>query len=103
MTIATDIRIRHLYVSPGHNFFGHHGRTADTHAEVERDEIQCMAGRGIVGDRFFDFKPGYTGQITFFADEVYESISRELAVRDKSPSVFRRNVITAGVDLNVLI
>jgi len=66
-------------------------------------EAECLAGRGIRGDRFFDFKKDYKGQITFFAEEVYQSLCRELGVGDKSRSGFRRNVITEGVDLNALI
>jgi MOSC domain-containing protein YiiM len=100
---AALVRIRYLYISPGHNYFGHHGQSPGEHGILECKEIQCVAGRGIVGDRFFDFKPGYDGQITFFAEETYHALGRELAVCDKAPDVFRRNVITAGVDLNALI
>lgn len=95
--------IRHLYISPGHNFFGHHGRSADTHAVLEVSRVQCFAGRGLEGDRFLDFKPGYKGQITFFAWEEYERLCAKFGVRDRSPGVFRRNVITAGLDLDALI
>jgi MOSC domain-containing protein YiiM len=93
-------RIRNLFISPGHNFFGHHGRPPGGNAILEVPEIECLAGRGVRGDRFLDYKENYKGQITFFAAEVLEAISRELAVRDKPASVFRRNVITEGVDLN---
>jgi len=103
MTLATDILINHLYRSPGHNFFGRHGQPPGEHGMIECRELQCAAGRGIVGDRFFDFKPDYAGQITFFSSEVHEALCRELGVSDKAPSVFRRNVITTGVDLNALI
>jgi len=48
---------------------------------------------------FFDYK----GQMTFFAAEISDALCRELARRDKAPSVFRRNVITRGVNLNALI
>jgi MOSC domain-containing protein YiiM len=98
-----SISIRHLYVSPGHNFFGHHEQPAGTHPIVEVRTARCVAGRGIEGDRFFDFKPDYKGQITFFAQEVYESLCASLDVRNRPSSVFRRNVITSGVDLNTLI
>ncbi len=97
------IQIRQLYVSPGHNFFGRHGQPPGENQTLIVPEIECVAGRGIVGDRFFDYKPGYKGQITFFAMEVYAGISDELGVWDKTPSVFRRNVITEGADLNSLI
>ena len=70
---------------------------------IEVSELRCLAGRGIEGDRFLDYKPDYKGQITFFADEIYQELCARLDVWDKPPSVFRRNVITSGVDLNTLI
>lgn len=97
------MKIRHIYISPGHNFFGHYQQPPGAHPTIEVAEAQCLAGHGIRGDRFFDFKPDYKGQITFFAMEVYEVLCRELGVRDKSPAVFRRNAITEGADLNSLI
>ena len=66
---------------------------------LEMDRLECIAGRGVKEDRFFDFKENYKGQITFFSQEVYEDLCRELQIRDKPCSVFRRNVITSGVDL----
>jgi MOSC domain-containing protein YiiM len=102
-TPLSHVKIRHLYVSPGHDYFGRHGLPPLGHPALEQREIECVAGRGLRGDRFFDFKENYKGQITFFAWETYEAVCREFAVRDKPPSAFRRNVITAGVDLNELI
>ncbi|MHA3775519.1 MOSC domain-containing protein [Verrucomicrobiota bacterium sgz303538] len=97
------IRIKHLYISPGHNYFGHHGREASQYELVEVQDIRCVAGHGIEGDRFFDFRPGYKGQITFFASEVYEDLCQQLGVHTKHPGVLRRNVITDGIDINTLI
>ena len=99
VTDLPTIRIAQLYISPGHNFFGHHGQPPGEHAMLAQREIVCRAGRGIEGDRFFDFKADYNGQITFFEREAYERLCAELAVRDREPSVFRRNVITEGVAL----
>ncbi|MGN6555555.1 MAG: MOSC domain-containing protein [Verrucomicrobiota bacterium] len=97
------MRIRHLYISPGHNYFGHHGRAPGEHLMVECDEVECVAGRGIVGDRFFDYKANYGGQITLFAEEVYTELCEKLGVTDKTTSVFRRNVIVEGADLGSLV
>ena len=99
----SSIHITHLYLSPGHNFFGHHGAEAGEHPAEERREIRCLAGRGIEGDRFLDFKTDYKGQITFFAEEIYDELCARFSVRDRPPSAFRRNVITRGIDLNSLI
>ena len=86
-----------LYVSPGHNFFGRHGLAPGTHPADEPDAIRCVAGRGIEGDRFFAHEPGHKGQITFFAAEVYAELCGALGVRDRPPSVFRRNIVTRGL------
>jgi MOSC domain-containing protein YiiM len=86
------MQIEHLYISKAAGF-----------EMIEVAEVRCIAGRGIEGDRFFDFKKDYKGQITFFAAEIYHELCAALDVWDKSPAVFRRNVITGGVDLNQLI
>ena len=100
--LQPPLKILHLYVSPGHNFFGHHGKPSGEYPTVEVPEVRCVPGQGIEGDRFFDFKDNYKGQITFFSQEVFERLREELNVRDRSPAVFRRNVICAGIDLNTL-
>ena len=70
---------------------------------VELDQIECVAGRGIRGDRFFDFKENYKGQITFFSMEVFDRLRRELSLPQAQPAGTRRNVFIVGVDLNSLI
>lgn len=95
--------IRNLYISAGHNFFGHHGQEAGRSPVVELREIECVAGRGIRGDRFFHYEDDYKGQITFFSNEVFEDVCQLLSVGDKSPAVARRNVVTRGIDLNSLV
>jgi MOSC domain-containing protein YiiM len=97
------MEICQLFISTGHNFVGHHGREPDTHPMIEISEIECLAGRGIRGDRYFDFKDNYKGQITFFSLEVFDQLCSALQIHDCSPALARRNVITRGVDLNELI
>jgi MOSC domain-containing protein YiiM len=103
MLSLVAVEICHLYISPGHNFVGHHGREPDTHPMIEVPMIECIAGRGIRGDRYFDFKDDYKGQITFFSAEVFDELCGVLEICDCSPALARRNVITRGVDLNDLI
>jgi len=97
------VEICHLYISPGHNFVGHHGGEPDTHPIIEVPMIECTAGRGIRGDRYLDFKNDYKGQITFFSLEVFNELCDALQIWDRSPSFVRRNVITRNVNLNELI
>jgi hypothetical protein len=97
------VEICHLYISPGHNFVGHHGRKPGDYPAIEVPMIECVAGRGIRSDRYFDFKDNYKGQITFFSLEVFDGLCRALKLHDCSPALVRRNVMTRGVDLNELI
>lgn len=97
------MKIDALYLSAEHNYFDHHGQQAGAHPVQAVQEVECLAGRGLAADRFLDYKADYAGQVTFFAAEVYEAICRELQVSDRSPAVFRRNVLTRGADLNALI
>jgi MOSC domain-containing protein YiiM len=103
MSTPVQIQVARLFISPGHNYFGHHGQPAGKSPTVEANEVECVAGRGLSGDRFFNFQADYKGQVTFFSLEVFDDLCRRLNVSGKSPGVTRRNVITAGVDLNSLI
>jgi MOSC domain-containing protein YiiM len=97
------IEIAQIYLSMGHNYFGHHGGPSGTHPVQTVAEVECVAGQGLRGDRFFGHKENYKGQVTFFSWEVYEDLCRRFNVRNKPPSVFRRNVMTCGVNLSSLI
>ena len=97
------VEICHLYISDGHNFFGHHGREPDDYSAIEVASIECVAGHGIRGDRFFDYREDYKGQVTFFSLEVFDELCGALELPDRSPSLVRRNVLTRHVDLNELI
>ena len=97
------MQLRRFFISPGHNYFGHHGQPAGEHPTLEVDEIECVANSGIRGDRFFDYKEDYKGQITFFAAEVFAELCAKLKLGECSPTDLRRNILTAGIDLNTLI
>jgi MOSC domain-containing protein YiiM len=97
------IHIEHLCLSVGHNYFGHHGGPPDAHQCLAADGVECVAGRGLRGDRFFDYKPDYKGQITFFALEVLEAMEANLGVPGLKPAAVRRNVFTRGMELPALI
>lgn len=95
--------IEQIFTSPGHNYFGRYGQAPDAFPLQETSQIECVAGHGIRGDRFFDFRDDYQGQITFLAREIFDDLARALALTTKSPGVLRRNVIVSGVELNNLI
>ena len=103
ITERAQIVLRHLYISPAHNFFGHHGGPA---GETPVDEVACLyclKGQGIVGDRFFNYKDNYKGQITFFSSEIFARLCQHTGAKKCPPSAVRRNVLLEGIDINHLI
>ncbi|MCC5790351.1 MAG: molybdenum cofactor biosysynthesis protein [Opitutales bacterium] len=97
------VRLREIFISPAHTYFGHHGKPPGTDPMVACEEVEAVAGKGLRGDRFFDYKPDYKGQVTFFSHEVHQDICSLFECPDLPVSVFRRNVILEGIDLNELI
>ena len=95
--------IEQIFISPGHNYFGHHGRAPDEFPLIEMPQIECVAGHGIRGDRYFDHRPDYKGQITLFSFEVFAELARTFGLTNISAGAFRRNVIVSGIELNELI
>ena len=101
--IPASGRIEGIYLAAGHSYFGRHGKDAAAFPMVAASEAECIAGKGLFGDRFFEHKSAYKGQVTFFALEVYQRLEETLPRSHGSPEIFRRNIITSGIDLNRLI
>ena len=97
------VAIRHIFISPGHNFFGRFAEPAGTHPTIEVPFVKCRAGWGLEGDRFYGYRPDYKGQVTFFAWETYEALKIQFSVPALSPAAFRRNILVEGMDLPSLI
>lgn len=95
--------IEEIFTSPGHNYVGHHNQPPGGFSLLKTERVECVAGQGIRGDRYFAYREDYKGQITFFSREVFESMAAALGLTNKSPGISRRNLIVSGVDLNELI
>jgi FdhD protein len=98
-----NICIHDIWISPGHDFKGRHGRGRLDHGMTRVAEAVCQAGLGITGDRYHGENPGAKTQITFLAREVVDEMCRTLGVADPDYAALRRNVLVSGVDLNSLI
>lgn len=92
-----------IFISGGHNFVGRHGKPSDNFPLEELESVECVAGSGLRGDRYFDHKDNYKGQVTFFDESVFQDLCDSLGVYDKGPECLRRNILTRGFDLNRLI
>ncbi|TJY69429.1 MOSC domain-containing protein [Arthrobacter sp. CAU 1506] len=102
-TYRYPVEIMHLLVSPAHAYFG---RAKDGAAEVpteDRDRAEVVAGKGIVGDRFFGKAAHMDAAVTFMAVESLEAIAAELGAEPFDPLRTRRNVVLRGAQLAPLI
>ena len=70
------------------------------------DRIEVIPGQGILGDRKFQIRKSsskvYKRQITFIEIEQINRFN-DIYGMNMKPSETRRNVVTAGVDLNSLV
>ncbi|MGL4398307.1 MAG: NTP transferase domain-containing protein [Luteolibacter sp.] len=88
-----------IWISPGNDFRGRHGLGRLDHGILARSEVECVAGMGLRGDRYFGYQPDYKGQVTFLDVELVQAVRDRFSQPDLSSSVFRRNLVVGGVDL----
>jgi len=102
-TYRYDVEILHLLVSPAHAYFG---RAKDGAADVpttDAETAEVVAGKGIVGDRFFGKAAHMDAAVTLFAVEALEAMATELDAGPFDPLATRRNVILRGAHLAPLL
>jgi molybdopterin synthase catalytic subunit len=92
-----------IWISPGNDFRGHHGMPRGDHGIERVMEIECIAGMGLRGDRYFGYKPDFKGQVTFIDASAVEAVRREFGKPDLSSAVFRRNLVVRGTDLSAWV
>ena len=68
----------------------------------EINEIEILAGKGIVGDRHFHDSNNHKGQITLIEKENIDYYNNKYKT-EISYIDFRRNIVTEGIELNNLI
>ena len=103
MRYKYPIQIRHIFISPGHNYFGHSAEKLGSNPTFDIAQAEAKAGLGLAGDRFCGLKEGFDGQITFFAWELFQQLVQEPGLTTISIEALRRNIIVEGVHLNALI
>lgn len=92
-----------IWISPGNDFRGHHGMARGEHGIESVSEVECVAGMGLKGDRYFGYKPDFKGQVTFFDADAVQAVRDEFHLPDLSSGEFRRNLIVRGVDLSAWV
>lgn len=102
-TYQYDVEILHLLVSPGHAYFG---RARDGAADVpttDADRVELVAGKGVVGDRFFGKAAHMDAALTLLAVEALEAMAADLGTPPFDPLLTRRNVVLRGAELAPLL
>ena len=98
-----DVEVLHLLVSPAHAYFG---RARDGAADVpttDADRVELVAGKGIVGDRFFGKAAHMDAAVTLLSIESLEAMAEELETGPFNPLLARRNVVLRGAHLAPLL
>ncbi len=103
LPVLTTLALHRIFVSDGHSYFGRHGKGSLRLPIREVTAVECVSGRGLRGDRFFDHQPDYKGQVTLFSREVFAELCGALNLPQASPAALRRNLLVSGTDLNELI
>jgi MOSC domain-containing protein YiiM len=103
MNKTFPIEIEKIYISDGHDFKGRFGQEPLRHETPSVDVAECVAGRGVKGDRYFGHRDNYKGQITLIDRATIDAVAARLGEESLDPGVFRRNVVVKGMDLNELI
>ena len=98
-----EVEVLHLLVSPEHAYFGRPRDGAVDVPTTDAASAQLVAGKGIVGDRFFGKAAHMDAAVTVFAVEALEAIAEELGVGPFDPLLTRRNVVLRGVELAPLL
>ncbi|OYW31464.1 MAG: hypothetical protein B7Z47_01045 [Chthoniobacter sp. 12-60-6] len=96
---AWDARLLHIYISSGHDYWGKQEAGRFQNGITEVKEIECVAGMGLRGDRYFGYRPDFKGQVTFFDIAIVEEVRNHFKLARLPASVFRRNLIVRGIDL----
>lgn len=110
-----EVEVLHLLVSPVHRYFGRpkdgplpfgDGAGDDDGgggpASEDREAADVVAGRGIVGDRFFGKAAHMDAAVTLLAVEALEAVAAQLGVPPFDPLLARRNVVLRGAELEPL-
>lgn len=89
-----------IWISEGNDFRGRHEKGRLEHPVRSVSEVECVAGMGLRGDRYFGYKPDFKGQVTFLDAAAVDAVRERFSMPGLSSATFRRNLIVRGVKLS---
>jgi MOSC domain-containing protein YiiM len=102
-SFSYEVEVLHLLVSPAHAYFGRAREGAADVPTADADSVELVAGKGIVGDRFFGKAAHMDAAVTLLAVEALEAMAAELGAAAFDPLLTRRNIVLRGAHLPPLL
>lgn len=94
--------LKNIYISPKSNYWKHKKGEPGSAPTLSPLEVECHQGSGLVGDRFYDFKDQYGGQVSLMSEVALKELS-SVTGQKVDFEVFRRNLIISEIDPYELI
>ncbi len=70
----SQISVVQIFVSHGHDYWTKGNSQNHLHGIDEINQVECLPGKGLKGDRYSKGRPNRIGQVTFIADEAIKEI-----------------------------
>ena len=92
-----NIEIQKIFISPDHGYVGQEPDKAKSQTMDSVSSVECVAGAGLRGDRYFAHKENYKGQATFFSSEVFDAVLNHTGADSCPPWAMRRNIMVSAI------
>lgn len=100
---VSEPQIMEIIISPGHDYWVGKGESPLQYGATSVASVDCLAGRGLRGDRYAEKPSNHKGQVTFLSWQTIGEIRRQFDLPDLPATVFRRNIIVSGLNLADLV
>ena len=91
------MKIEKIYISPDFNYRGK-GKDFPGDAPTESvGKVQCDAGKGLVGDRYYGWREDFKGQVTFIWKDYLDQMMKDID-HDFPYEAVRRNILVSGMN-----
>ncbi|WP_366146462.1 molybdenum cofactor biosysynthesis protein [uncultured Pseudokineococcus sp.] len=108
--MRTPVEVLWLLASPEHHYFGRPRDGAPHPVSTARERVDVVAGKGVVGDRFFGRAAHMDAAVTLMAVESLERVAADLGLATDAdplggfdPRRPRRNVVLRGAPVDALV
>lgn len=98
LTTSPTMEVVRIFISPGHDYWTKEGEECLTHGIEEVTEVECIAGKGLRGDRYSTGKSNRMGQVTFISENAIEEIRDEFRLPQLADSIFSRNIVVRDIN-----